>query len=589
MRFFDHQQRTTQPINLLTFKIALLSLLAAVGVMPVMAGFDELHTGVSESSGKPPQVEFKYRLTPNEGVAGIKVKAGDSELSPKVVQYVDQADVKTAVLFLIDTSNPRRALELVQASKLVTGVLSKADGERHVLGIYPFHGELDEQFAPMGTALPDLKIKAAEIKANGINTILYGSMLKALAVMEKIEADRKAIVVISDWKSEDNVMDTKEFVDKALKQMKTSQIICHSIVLVEEDRSELDTAEKLSSTTGGQFIKVTRQSMLVPAAFTDGFFGRLENGGSATVDLAGHEDKAKVTFEVETTEGSKYEYIYNREAKVNGAAPAATPDPSDPAVAPDAAADPDSAVDPDKGDADQPADKEEGAAAEADSVDKTSDEKGFSGMLADMMDGKDIYGIPVWAILAAIAVLVLILIIIVVMLLRSKSDEEEFDTEFVSPNESGQSAAEVNEGMDLAAGGAPPLPSAPMEKPEYPEEFELGNGVALCRTLPESGEEISAKLEFGENASRGVYPISISKTAVRIGRGSDNDLSFNNDSVSRHHAEILSKRDGSFSITDLDSGNGVFINDQEISQSALQSGDRVEIGEVAFVFQIQST
>ncbi|NWK54078.1 FHA domain-containing protein [Verrucomicrobiaceae bacterium N1E253] len=80
----------------------------------------------------------------------------------------------------------------------------------------------------------------------------------------------------------------------------------------------------------------------------------------------------------------------------------------------------------------------------------------------------------------------------------------------------------------------------------------------------------------------------MAKTAVRIGRGQDNDLSLKNDSVSRHHAEILNKRDGSFSITDLDSGNRVYVNGEEITQASLQVGDVVEVGEVTFTFDLEA-
>lgn len=562
---------------------SVVSLLVLACANQSKADFDEVYTGASETAATPPKVEFKCRLTPNEKIIAVKVKAGDDELFPKVVQYVDQADVKTAVLFLIDTSNPKRAREVALAQKLVVDALSQADEKRHVLGVYPFHGELDDQFAPMGTPLKDLKAKAADIKANGINTILYGSVLKAIGLLEHTEAERKAIVVISDWKSEDNVMDTREFIDTALKQLKSGKIVCHSVVLVEEDQSELDTAEKLSSATGGQFVKVTRQSMQVPGTFTQNFFGHIENGGTAIVDMAGRESATKVVFEVETAEGKKYEYTFDRKAKSGGGA---VPDvnPTDPKPDPDAPAAGGGAEPSDPAD---PEDKvDEADEPEADDV--SSEEEESEGIIADLMNGKDLFGMPIWMILAGIALIVLVLIVIVVMLMRGK-DEDEFDTEFSIPEADGEfPTGEAIEGMELPASDMPPLPDAPPAAPQYPEQFDLGNGVALCRTLPEAGENVVATLQFGENAVRGIYPISVSKTAVRIGRGSDNDLSFNNDSVSRHHAEILSKRDGTYSITDLDSGNGVFVNGQEITQSALQSGDKVEIGEVVFVFNTES-
>ena len=81
--------------------------------------------------------------------------------------------------------------------------------------------------------------------------------------------------------------------------------------------------------------------------------------------------------------------------------------------------------------------------------------------------------------------------------------------------------------------------------------------------------------------------VGLHKTASRIGRRQDNDIVFSNDSVSGHHAEIHMARDGSFTITDLSSGNGVLINGKKVTQSSLRDGDVVELGEVGFRFSLR--
>jgi hypothetical protein len=80
--------------------------------------------------------------------------------------------------------------------------------------------------------------------------------------------------------------------------------------------------------------------------------------------------------------------------------------------------------------------------------------------------------------------------------------------------------------------------------------------------------------------------LAITKTASRIGRRADNDIVFSNDSVSGHHAELHMGRDGTFTITDLGSGNGVLVNGSRVTQSPLRDGDAVELGEVRFRFSI---
>lgn len=71
----------------------------------------------------------------------------------------------------------------------------------------------------------------------------------------------------------------------------------------------------------------------------------------------------------------------------------------------------------------------------------------------------------------------------------------------------------------------------------------------------------------------------------RLGRTPDNDLCFDNNSVSGHHAEIYHLPDGSFQICDLGSTNGTRVNGQSIQIQILNHGDVVELGEVRLHFR----
>ena len=71
----------------------------------------------------------------------------------------------------------------------------------------------------------------------------------------------------------------------------------------------------------------------------------------------------------------------------------------------------------------------------------------------------------------------------------------------------------------------------------------------------------------------------------RLGRTPDNDLCFDNNSVSGHHAEVYHLPDGSFQICDLGSTNGTRVNGQSIQSQILNHGDVVELGEVRLHFR----
>ena len=76
---------------------------------------------------------------------------------------------------------------------------------------------------------------------------------------------------------------------------------------------------------------------------------------------------------------------------------------------------------------------------------------------------------------------------------------------------------------------------------------------------------------------------------VTIGRSQDNGLVVNDPKTSSHHAEI--RPDGSsYSIVDLGSTNGTFVNERKLDPGAprlLQPGDTIRIGDTSFSFEVR--
>jgi class 3 adenylate cyclase len=70
-----------------------------------------------------------------------------------------------------------------------------------------------------------------------------------------------------------------------------------------------------------------------------------------------------------------------------------------------------------------------------------------------------------------------------------------------------------------------------------------------------------------------------------VGRDKSNDIVLASPGVSRYHARIV-RRGGSFSVEDLGSSNGTWLNDVRVDGSAvLNSGDDVRFDQDAFAFQ----
>ena len=81
------------------------------------------------------------------------------------------------------------------------------------------------------------------------------------------------------------------------------------------------------------------------------------------------------------------------------------------------------------------------------------------------------------------------------------------------------------------------------------------------------------------------HPVRI--TSLKIGRGQHNDLVFRNDSVSGNHCVINCNREGEWSVTDLNAGNGVVLNGSRVKQSVLRHGDTIELGELKMRFLLR--
>ena len=70
---------------------------------------------------------------------------------------------------------------------------------------------------------------------------------------------------------------------------------------------------------------------------------------------------------------------------------------------------------------------------------------------------------------------------------------------------------------------------------------------------------------------------------VIIGRSLQAAISIESTGMSRQHASIK-KNGADFSITDLDSANGLYVNGIKAHSAVLHEGDQLQLGDVVFVF-----
>lgn len=110
------------------------------------------------------------------------------------------------------------------------------------------------------------------------------------------------------------------------------------------------------------------------------------------------------------------------------------------------------------------------------------------------------------------------------------------------------------------------------------------NGVRIDKDKPKEIDRTS-QLRFGsENTSLSaiisgtkVIVPHLSNNGKVIGRNADCQIRMNYDDVSKRHAILTKRADGTIYIEDLNSSNGTFVNGERITSRILNKGDRVTI------------
>lgn len=113
------------------------------------------------------------------------------------------------------------------------------------------------------------------------------------------------------------------------------------------------------------------------------------------------------------------------------------------------------------------------------------------------------------------------------------------------------------------------------------EKFKPLASSAAISTAPEGEQKAALRMIRGPQVGA-VYPINSETTT--IGRNPQCDIFLNDMTVSRDHATIV-KQANVYIINDLQSFNGIWVNNQSVTQHALRPGDYLQIGKYDFIYE----
>ncbi|OSZ57634.1 hypothetical protein OQI_26200 [Streptomyces pharetrae CZA14] len=123
------------------------------------------------------------------------------------------------------------------------------------------------------------------------------------------------------------------------------------------------------------------------------------------------------------------------------------------------------------------------------------------------------------------------------------------------------------EAYDAEATGQTPMPTLSPEAQAAVDALPLGSALLVVRRGPNSGSRFLLDSDL-----------------TTAGRHPQSDIFLDDVTVSRRHVEFRRSPDGSFTVADVGSLNGTYVNRERIDQVALSNGDEVQIGKYRLVF-----
>ena len=419
-------------------------------------------------------LECSYRLLIPEPPLAISASINNAPFDLTSKKTYPWPGSVTAVLFLIDTSDPGRHQVVARNEEQLAKIIGSAP-THYRMGLASFDKGLRIE-APIGSTPGQILASAKSLDATGMTTELYRSLLKAIDILASTNADRKVIMLFSDGQAEDKAYFHSDVIAAARK----NGVIINSLGYPRSVALSvaLQTLRRLSEETGGTYVEADSRFNL-PRAFIERPFENIDSGGQFAIDLKNAPPgKSVLTLNFETDIG-RLSAVVPVTLPEASTAKAAVPPPVQITAFP------------------------------------RTDEP-------DLVDTWLWYGVPV-----ALIVLIILTFITLFLLYRKQDKSGSIDT----------------------------TPTHPFKPYAY-------------------------LIAQDEKATR--YPIT--HTTWRIGRSKDNEMTLDDNSISRRHAEIQRVGNGKFILYDLDSLNGVFVNEEKITKKKLEEGDIIEIGDIFLRF-----
>lgn len=222
-----------------------------------------------------------YRLLTPDTAKSITATSDSHTLPLSDNTIFPGSGMTVAVLFLVDTSDPARENVVEKNSEHIAKLLA-AGKSYYRFGLASFDKNLRIE-APVGSPKAKIISAAGKLRATGKTTELYRNVIKAIGVLSRIDADRKALYLFSDGQAEDRAY----FIQDVTRAARKAHVIINSLGYPRSVALSvaLQTIRRISEESGGVYVE-TDNNFNLPETYLDAPFKNLDTGGEFVLDLS---------------------------------------------------------------------------------------------------------------------------------------------------------------------------------------------------------------------------------------------------------------------------------------------------------------
>ena len=288
---------------LIAFNLALNSFSVAAGIDPS----DPRYASVScsnDDANKLVNCDYRHAASVDVKDVSLKIAGKPTQIDPKNIAAYPVEGQSTAILFLVDVSDPKRKNTVEKKNVAIINEMLAAQKPYEKIGIAVFDSDL-EVLVPISSDQAATKEAVKNIKASGQATEFYKNILSAIEILKKADATRKALVILSDGKDEDRAYTTQD----VLAAAKSAGVVILSLGYLEKptDSPYLQNLQRLANDTYGVYYNATDSKF--PADFATQPFAFVEKGGRVAFPYGENVGKQPVAINLGAKSGKGLELV----------------------------------------------------------------------------------------------------------------------------------------------------------------------------------------------------------------------------------------------------------------------------------------